>query len=206
VLQRVDFWKVTNKESLRCHTNRRSFSSIVSHSADPVQGSTASAKPSCGSVSTHTVILLESERLHRKELSGPGHHITAYLQSSHVFRSRQFHSTSTMTKPFATSSMLTNWNNLELLEKTMRTLARTLQSSKVVASRRSFATTCSPNQHVSDDAQTPYWKNLSPWKDVHADEFLNYGWQVGSFDTSSSWTRLTLNIRKRTPSSDQTSS
>jgi hypothetical protein len=206
VLQRVDSWNFTNKESLRCHTNRRTLSSIVSHSADPVQGSTASATPSCRSVSTYTVILLESERSHRKALGGLVLHITARLQPSHVFRIRQFHSISTMPKCCPSSSMLTNWNNLELSEKTMRTLARTLQPSKVVATSRSFATTYSPSQHISDNDQTPYWRNLRPWKDVHADDFLNYGWQVGSFDTSSSWTRLTLDIRKRIRSNGQTSS
>lgn len=206
MLQRVDSGKVTNKESLRCHTNRRTLSSIVSHSADPVQGSTASATPSCRSVSTHTVILLESERSHRKVLGGLVLHITARLQPSHVFRIRQFHSTSKMPKFYASSSMLTNLNNLELSEKTMRTLARTLQSSKVVATPRTFATTCSPNQYPSDNDQTPYWRNLRPWKDVHADDFLNYGWQVGSFDSSSSWTKVTLDIRKRIRSSDRTNS
>lgn len=75
--------------------------------------------------------------------------------------------------------MLTKCSQLELPEKTMRILTRTLQSSKVVATPRTFATTCLPNQYASDIYQTPYWRKLSPWKDVHPDDFLSYGWQVG---------------------------
>ena len=76
--------------------------------------------------------------------------------------------------------MLTKWNKVELPEKAMKTFGRTLQSSRVVATPRNFATTYSLNQHASDTEQIPYWKRLSPWKDVPADDFLKYGWQVCS--------------------------
>ena len=60
----------------------------------------------------------------------------------------------------------------------MRTFVRKLHPSKSCAAPRTFATTYAFSQHASDTDQTPYWRGLGPWKDVHANDFLNYGWQV----------------------------
>ena len=128
------------------------------------------------------------------------------LAGSHLLRFRRFHSTNMMPAVSPTSTMLTNWNKLDLPEKAMRTFAKGLYPSKVAAAPRTFATTCSTSQHTSDTDQIPYWRNLSPWKDVQANDFLNYGWQVGSVDGFRSSTRLTFDTRKRIRSSGRTSS
>jgi hypothetical protein len=128
------------------------------------------------------------------------------LAWSHLFRFRHLHSTNATPKVSSTSTMLTHWNKLDLPGKAMRTFAKGSYPSKVIATPRTFATTCSTSQHTSDTDQIPYWRNLSPWKDVHADEFLNYGWQVSSVYGSLFPTRLTFDIRKRIRSSGQTSS
>ena len=106
-----------------------------------------------------------------------------------------------------TSTVLTNRNKFEFPEMTMRIFARRLHPGNLSATPRTFATTCAFNQHVSDTEQTPYWRSLGPWKDVHADDFLNYGWQVRCLnDSLSTKTRLTFGIRGQTPSSGQISS
>lgn len=208
VLQRVGSWKVTNKELLRCHTHRWTLSSVVLHLADPVQGSTASAIPSRRSVSTHTVILLASERSHRKALDvpRPTYTVTAHLLESHDFRVSQPHSANTRPTFFQISTMLTSWDKLKLPERTIRTFARRLHPSDVLATPRTFATTYAFNQHASDTEQNPYWRSLGPWKDVQADEFLNYGWQVSCLNNSPSTTILTFDVRKRIRSTGETSS
>ena len=103
------------------------------------------------------------------------------------------------------SKMLIDWNKLESPKRTARTIARRLHPSKVSEVQRTFATTYTSNQYTSDTDQIPYWRSLGPWKDVHADDFLNYGWQVRQVNNAPSSTILTFDIRKQTRSSGQTS-
>lgn len=135
-----------------------------------------------------------------------GLHITVRLQKNHDFRLSQSNSTNTMPTSFSTSTMLTSWDKLKLSERTIRTFARRLHLSNVFATSRSFATTYGFNQHASDTEQNPYWKSVGPWKNVQADEFLNYGWQVRCVNDPPFTARLTFDIRKRIRSSGQISS
>lgn len=135
-----------------------------------------------------------------------GLHITVRLQKSHDFRFSQSYSTNAMPTSFPTNTMLTSWDKLKFSERTIRTFARRLHPSNVLATPRSFATTYGFNQHASDTEQNPYWTSVGPWKNVHADEFLNYGWQVRCVNDPPPTARLTFDIRKRIRSSGQISS
>lgn len=66
----------------------------------------------------------------------------------------------------------------------MQSLSRISLSSRILPAVRSYTTT-SPFAHRSAGIlQDPYWKHLQPWKDVEAEEFLTYEWQVREHTSS----------------------
>lgn len=180
--------------------------SVVLHSKDPLQGSTASAVPLCRSISTRSVILFTLDTSHRQawdcsELQvkwRPTCKILS-LRNTHLFCY-----TKMLSRPSRINTMLRDWNKL-VLQKTMRRVPRPLYAILTTAKPRSFATTSLLNQHASDTEQVPYWRKVGPWKEVHADDFLTYGWQVRCINYLLPSTGLTVDTRKRTRSSVRTS-
>lgn len=56
--------------------------------------------------------------------------------------------------------------------------SRTSTRLNIAAALRTIAHTSSVDSKSAEAEPEPYWTHLRPWKDVKADQFLAYSWQV----------------------------